>query len=183
MMLRIRNMESDRCIAMVKDELCKHGLQYKNVELGKVELKGNISDEKLRLVDMGLRNAGLELMEDKKSHLIEMIKAAVYQLIYLSDDFPKPNFSDYISKKVNRDYTYLSNLFSGVQGVTIEKYFIAQKIVRVKELLVYCKLSLSDIAFKLHYSSVAHLSNQFKKVTGLTPTFFKQLRITRRHKL
>jgi AraC-like DNA-binding protein len=174
MMLRIRNMESDRCIAMVENELNKLGLQYKTVELGNVELKGNISEEKLRLIDMDLRNAGLELMEDKKSHLIE--------LIYLSDDLPKPNISDYISKKVNRDYTYLSNLFSGKQGFTIEKYFIAQKIDRVKELLVYCKLSLSDIAFKLHYSSVAHLSNQFKKVTGLTPTFFKQLRKTGRHK-
>ena len=183
MMLRIRNMESDRCITMVKDELSKHGLQYKNVELGKVELKGNISGEKLRLVDMGLRNAGLELMEDKKSRLIEMIKVTIYQLIYLSDDLPKQNYSDYISKKVNRDYAFLSNLFSGVQGVTIEKYIIAQKINRVKELLVYCKLSLSDIAYKLQYSSVAHLSNQFKKVTGLTPSFFKQLRDTRRHKL
>lgn len=181
-MLRIRNMESGRCIAIVKDELNKHGLQYKKVELGEAELKGNISDEKLRLVDIGLRNAGLELMEDKKSRLIERIKVAIDQLIYLSDDLPKPNFSDYISKTVNRDYAYLSNLFSGMQGMTIEKYIIAQKINRVKELLVYCKLSLSDIAYKLQYSSVAHLSNQFKKVTGLTPSFFKNLRNPGRHK-
>ncbi len=182
MMLHIRNMESGRCKAMVKNELNKLGLHYKTVELGEVELKENISREKLQLIDIALRDAGLELMNDKKSHLIEKIKTAIYQLIYLSDDLPKPNFSDYISKKVNHDYNYVSNLFSGAQGITIEKYIIAQKIERVKELLVYCELSLSDIAYKLQYSSVAHLSNQFKKVTGLTPTFFRQLRNSSRHK-
>jgi AraC-like DNA-binding protein len=180
MMLQIRNMESDRCIAMVKNELNKLGLHSKTVELGEVELKENISWEKLQLIDIALRNAGLELMGDKESRLIEKIKAAIYQWINLSDDLPKPNFSDYISKKVNRDYNYLSNLFSGVQGITIEKYIIVQKIERVKELLVYDGLSLSDIVYKLQYSSVAHLSNQFKKVTGLTPSYFRQLGNTRR---
>lgn len=171
-MLRIRNMESGRCIAMVKNELNKQGIQYKTVELGEVKLKENISAEKLQLIDMGLRNAGLELMEDKKSRYIEMIKVTINELVYLSDDLPKQNYSDYISKKVNRDYTFLSNLFSGAQGITIEKYIIAQKINRVKELLVYSKLSLSDIAYKMQYSSVAHLSNQFKKGNRPEAFFF-----------
>jgi len=175
-------MESGRCKAMVVNELNRLGLHYKTVELGEVELKENISGEKLKLIDIALKSAGLELMNDKKSRLVEKIKAAIYQLIYLSDDLPKPNYSDYISKKVNHDYNYISNLFSGVQGITIEKYIIAQKIKRVKELLVYDELSLSDIAYKLQYSSVAHLSNQFKKVTGLTLSFFRQLRNTSRRK-
>jgi len=168
---------------MVENELKKFGLQYKAVSLGKVELKENISREKLNLIDRGLRNAGLELMEDRKILLIEKIKAAIYQLIYLSDDIPKPNFSEYIRLRVGRDYTSLSNLFSGSQGITIEKYIISQKIERVKELLVYNKISISDIAFKMQYSSVAHLSNQFKRVTGLTLSFFKKLRSQRRQKI
>ena len=182
MMLHIRNMESSRCKAMVVNELNKLGLHYKTVELGEVELKENLSREKLLLIDIALKSAGLELINDKKSLLVEKIKAAIYQLIYLSDNLPKPNYSDYISKKVNHDYNYLSNLFSRLQGITIEKYIIAQKIERVKELLVYDELSLSDIAYKLQYSSVAHLSNQFKKVTGLTLSFFRQLRNTSRRK-
>jgi AraC-like DNA-binding protein len=183
MMLQIRNMESDRCKTMVRNELSKLGLHYKSVELGEVELKGKISGEKLQLIDIALRNSGLELIGDKKIGLIERIKDAVYQLIYLSDDLPKPNFSDFISKKVNYDYAFLSNLFSGQLGVTIEKYIIVQKIERVKELLVYDKRSLNDIAYMLHYSSVAHLSSQFKKITGLTPSFFRQLLNTKRFKL
>jgi hypothetical protein len=174
-------MESDRCKAMVHDELIKLGLHCKSVELGEVELKENVSGDKMKLIDIALRNAGLELMYDKKNRLVEKIKTAVYQLIYLSDEIPKLNFSVYISRFVNRDYTYLSNLFSGVQGITIERYIITQKIKRIKELLVVDKLTLSDIAFKLKYSSVSHLSNQFKKITGLTPSFFKQLRETRCH--
>jgi AraC-like DNA-binding protein len=176
MILQIKNMESDRCITMVKSELNKLRIAYKSVDLGEVELSKNLTKEKLELIDVALRGAGFELMGDKKSSLIEKIKAAIHEWIYLSDNLPKPNFSDYISTKVNRDYTYLSNLFTDEQGVTIEKYIISQKIERVKELIVYDELSLSDIAFKLQYSSVAHLSNQFKKVTGLTPSFFRQLR-------
>jgi AraC-like DNA-binding protein len=175
-------MESRRCITAVKNELNKIGLYYKTVELGEVELKENIPGDKLQLIDIALRNAGLELMTDKKSLIIERIKNAIHQLIYLSDDLYKPNNSDYISKKVNLDYTSLSHLFSGMQGITIEKYIITQKIERVKELLVYEDISLSDIAYKLQYSSVAHLSNQFKKVTGLTPSFFRQHRNTGCHK-
>jgi AraC-like DNA-binding protein len=141
-------------------------------------LKENISIEKLLLIEIALKNAGLELMHEKKIQLIDKIKAAIYQLIFLSDDLPKQNFSNFISKKVNYNYTFISNFFSGTLGITIEKYIISQKIERVKELIVYENIPLGDIAFKLRYSSVAHLSNQFKKVTGLTPSFFKQLRKT-----
>jgi len=168
-------MESNRCKTAVKNELIKLGLQYKRVELGAVELKENISVENLHLIDIALRNAGLELMADKKTQIVEKIKLAVNQLICLSDDFPKPNFSDYISKNVNFDYAYLSNLFSGSQGITIERYIILQKIERVKELLLFGECCLREIAYKLQYSSVAHLSNQFKKITGITPSFFRQL--------
>lgn len=174
MVIQIRNMESDRCIATVKNELNKLGFHYKRVKLGEAELKEKISSEELQLIDNALRNAGLELIGDKNDRLIEKIKIAVNQLVYLSEDLPKPNISDYLSKRINSDYAYLSNIFSSLQGVTIEKYIISQKIERAKELLVYGKTSLADIAFKLHYSSVAHLSNQFKKVTGLTPSFFRQ---------
>lgn len=181
-MLQIRNMESECCIALVKNELHKLGLQCKIKDLGKVELNGDVSREKLQLFNDALRNAGLELIGDKNSVVVEKIKTAVYQWIYLTDSFEKPNFSEYLSKNINRDYTYLSNLFSRDQGITIEKYIIAQKIDRVKELIMYTELSLVDIAYKLQYSSVAHLSNQFKKVTGLTPSSFRQVRNTNRFK-
>jgi YesN/AraC family two-component response regulator len=173
MKLQIRNMESSRCIAMVKNELDKLGVCPKKVDLGEVEVTKKLSEEKIHLIDIALKQAGFELIINKNNRIIEKTKAAIQEWIYLSNDPPKPNFSQYISNKINHDYNSLSNLFSGVQGVTIEKYIIAQKIERVKELLVYDKLSLSDIAYKMQYSSVAHLSNQFKKVTGLTPSFFK----------
>jgi AraC-like DNA-binding protein len=181
MVLHLRNMESKRCISLVKNELCKLGLQYKSVELGEVELVGTIPYEKLQLIDLNLRVAGLELIADKKTILLEKIKSAVHQLIYLSDDLPKPIFSDYIRKEINLDYNSISHFFSGAMGVTIEKYIIAQKIERVKELLVCDHLSLNDIAYKLQYSSVAHLSHQFKKVTGLTPSFFKDRKVVASH--
>ena len=176
MMLYIRNMECDRCKTIVKTELDKLGLLCKSIELGEVEIVENISREKLQLIDIVLRNVGLELMENKKGRIVEKIKEVIYELIYESDNIARPNFSEYISKKVNRDYTYLSTLFSSVQSITIEKYIIAQRMDRVKELLMYDEMSLSHIAFIMKYSSVAHLSNTFKKVTGLTPSFYKQLR-------
>ena len=175
MMLQIKNMESERCIMMVKNELNKFGLHYKTVELGEVELKENISNENFQLIDIALRKAGLELMLDKSHRLVEKIKEAIFQLIHLSEDIAKPKFSNYIKRKVNYDYTYLSNLFSRLQGISIEKYIISQKIEYIKELLIQDKLSLNDIAFKLHYNSVAYLSKQFKKIAGLTPTNFKNL--------
>jgi AraC-like DNA-binding protein len=165
---------------VVKSELEKLGLHYLIVDLGEVELKESISQEQKDLLNLALKKSGLELMDDKKSMLIEKIKNIIVELVHYSDDQPKVNFSDYISERLNHDYTYLANLFSEVEGTTIEQFFISHKIERVKELLVYDELNLTEIAFKLHYSSVAHLSNQFKKVTGLTPSHFKQLRHKRR---
>jgi YesN/AraC family two-component response regulator len=174
MILQIRNMQSSRCEIIVRNELDKLGIYHNKIELGKVKIKDNISGTYLKMLDIALRNSGLEIIYNKEYQLIEKIKEAVTQLLNLSSDFPKPNYSHYISKKVDNDYAYLSNLFSSTEGITIEKYIILQKIERVKELLVYCDLSLSEIAYKLQYSSVAHLSNQFKKITGLTPSFFRQ---------
>jgi AraC-like DNA-binding protein len=181
MTIQIRNMESNRCIALVRKELNKLGLPYKTVELGKIELKTDISVEYLKMLDCALKESGLELISENRTNYIEKIKSAIQQLIYLSDELPKTSISEYISKRVNYDYAYLSNLFSSSQGITIEKYIITQKIARVKELLVYGELTLNDIAFQLGYSSVAHLSNQFKKITGLTATHFRLLRQGRNH--
>ena len=174
MILKIRNMATSRCTTFVKDELNKLGLFDITVELGAVELRENISTEKLQLLNTSLKNAGLEIIEDKIVHLIKEIKAAVYDLVNHFDDLPKPNYSEYISQKVNFNYTYLSSTFSKDQGISIEKYIIAQRIERVKELLVYSDLGLTDISFTLNFSSVAHLSNQFKKLTGLTPSYYRE---------
>ncbi|OPL09841.1 MAG: AraC family transcriptional regulator [Firmicutes bacterium ML8_F2] len=176
MILKIKNMASSRCKTFVQEEMNKLGVYNITVELGEVELSEKLPEEKLRLLDIALRSAGLELLEDKKHHLAEKIKTAIHDLVYHTDDIPKPNYSDFISQKINLSYTSLSNTFSKTQGKTIEKYIIEQRIERVKELLIYTDLSLDDMAFKLHYSSVAHLSNQFKKFTGITPSFFRKLR-------
>ena len=176
MILLIRNMESDRCKTVVADELNKLGLMYKSVELGEVELPKNISDDKLELFAEALKKSGLELMINNKNLIIIQIKEAIKKLVYYSDELERPNFSSYISKKVNYNYNYLSKVFSEMEGITMEKYFILQRIERVKVLLISGQMSLSEIAYKLYYSSVAHLSNQFKKVTGLTPFNFRQLR-------
>ena len=165
-----------RCKMVVKSELEKIGIPYTVVELGEVELIDNITLEQRDQLNFLLKKSGLELIDNKKSMLIEKIKAVIIELIHYSNDLPKTKFSEYLSDKLNHDYTYLSNLFSEVQGTTIEHFIIAHKIERVKELLVYDELNLTEIAFKLHYSSVAHLSNQFKKVTGLTPSHFKLLK-------
>jgi AraC-like DNA-binding protein len=176
MILKIKNMATSRCKTFVQEELNKLGVYDITVELGEVELSNNLPKEKLRLLDIALRSAGLELLKDKKHHLVEKIKEAIHELVYHTDDIGKLNHSDFISQKVNLSYTSLSNTFSKTQGITIEKYIIVQRIERVKELLIYTDLSLDDMAFKLHYSSVAHLSNQFKKVTGMTPSSFRKLR-------
>lgn len=167
-------MVSSRCKTFVEDELNKLGLYNITVELGKVELEENISPEKMQALIISLRDGGLELVEDKKVSLIKEIKAAVYDLVNNFDDLPKPNYSEYISQKVNYNYTHLSSTFSKEQGLSIEKYIIDQRIERVKELLVYTDMGLTDISFKLHFSSVAHLSNQFKKLTGLTPSYYRE---------
>lgn len=171
-------MESSRCKTLVSQEMNKLGLQNITVELGEVEFEGEISDRKLQLFDSALKNLGLEVLVDKRTRLVAEIKDAVYQLVYLTDNLPKQNFSDFISKKMDVSYSYssLSNIFSAKEKITLEKYIIIQRIERVKEILIYTDTSLNDIAFKMRFSSVAHLSNQFKKVTGLTPSFFRNNR-------
>jgi AraC-like DNA-binding protein len=176
MKLYIKNMVSIRCTMVVKAEIKNMGLHPIIVELGEVEIKENISGKMYGALKIALLKSGLELMDDKKAMLIEKIKNTIVEMIHYSEELPKTNFSDYLSKKLNYDYTYLSNLFSEVKGITIEHFIISHKIERVKELLVYNELTLSEIAWKLRYSSVAHLSNQFKKVTGLTPSFFKKMK-------
>ena len=176
MKLFIKYMVSIRCKMLVKAKLERLGLHHKTVELGEVEILENITLAQREQLNNGLKKAGLELMDDKKAMLVEKIKNVIIEMIHYADELPKTNNSDYISKKIQYDYTYLANLFSEVQGITIEHYIIAHKIERAKELLIYNELSLTEIAEKLHYSNVAHLSNQFKKVTGLTPTFFKNMK-------
>ena len=161
---------------IVKSTLENMHLPFKTVELGEVELTKNLTPDELIDFKTALLKFGLELMEDKKSILIEKIKNIVVEMIHYSDEPPVFNFSSFLSEKLNYDYNYLSNLFSEVKGTTIEHFIIAHKIERAKELLMYNELTLTEIAEKLHYSNVAHLSNQFKKVTGLTPTFFKKMK-------
>jgi AraC-like DNA-binding protein len=165
---------------VVKKELAKLGLHYATIELGEVEVLENVSAEQHDQLKAALLRSGLELMDDKKSVLIQKIKAVIIQLVHYSNEPLVIKFSEYLSRTLNYDYTYLANLFSEVQGTTIEKYFITHKIERVKELLVYDELNLTEIAYLMHYSSVSHLSAQFKKVTGLTPSHFKQLKDKRR---
>ncbi|HYV91191.1 MAG TPA: AraC family transcriptional regulator [Chitinophagales bacterium] len=183
MKLYIRYMVSIRCKMVVKDELKKLGLHYKVVDLGEADVIENLSEEQRNQLKTGLIKSGLELMDDKKSVLIERIKNVVIEMVHYEDELPKSNFSDYIAEKLNHDYTYLANLFSEVVGTTIEHFIISHKIEKVKELLVYDELTLTEISYKLNYSSVAHLSNQFKKVTGLTPSHFKKLKNKRRRAL
>ena len=161
---------------VVKYELDKLGLHYTRVELGEVEIMEDLSDEQEDKLNVALRDCGLELMDDKKSILVEKIKDVIIELVHYTDDMIKINLSDYISQKLNHNYSYLSSLFSEVKGTSIERFYLEHKIEKVKELLVYDELNLTEIAFKLHYSSVAHLSTQFKKMTGLTPSHFKNLK-------
>jgi AraC-like DNA-binding protein len=168
---------------VVKSELEKLGLHYTTVELGEAEIREDISAEQLQLLSTALKKTGLELMDDKKSILVEKIKAIIIELVHYTDEQIKTNLSDYLSEKLNLNYTYLANLFSEVKGTTIEKFYLAHKIEKVKELLVYDELNLTEIAYKLHYSSVAHLSNQFRKMTGLTPSYFKNMKHKRRSAL
>jgi YesN/AraC family two-component response regulator len=168
---------------VVRDELTRLGLSFGSVELGEAEVFDNISQEMLEKLRGALLQSGLELMDDKKSVLIQKIKNVIVELVHYSDEPLVVNFSVFLSDKLKHDYTYLSNLFSEVQGTTIEQFIIAHKIEKVKELLVYNELNLTEIAFQMHYSSVAHLSAQFKKVTGLTPSHFKKLKDKRRNML
>jgi len=176
----IKHMVSNRCKMAVKEELRKLGLHFIVVDLGEVEIMENISAEQREQMKAALLISGFELMDDKKAILIEKIKTAVIEMVHHSDEVIKTNFSDFLSEKLNHNYTYLANLFSEVQGTTIEHFIIAHKIERIKELIIYDELNITEIAWKMNYSSVAHLSNQFKKVTGLTPSHFRQLKDKRR---
>jgi len=176
-------MVSNRCKMAVKDELKKLGLHFILVELGEVDIMETITLEQRNALKLGLIDSGLELMDDKRAVLIEKIKNAVIEMVHYSDEVIKTNFSDYLSEKLNHDYTYLANLFSEVQGITIEHFIINHKIERIKELIIYDELNITEIAWKMNYSSVAHLSNQFKKVTGLSPSHFKQLKNKRRNQI
>jgi AraC-like DNA-binding protein len=183
MKLYIKNMVCIRCKLVVKSELEKMGLHHTRVELGETEIMEDLSPSQLKLLDIALKQTGLELMDDKKSILVEKIKAIIIDLVHYSDDQIKINLSDHLREKLHHNYSYLSNLFTEVKGMTIEHFYLAHKIEKVKELLVYDELNLTEIAFKMHYSSVAHLSNQFKKMTGLTPSHFKNLKHKRRRTL
>ena len=176
-------MVSLRCKMMVKEELKKLGLRYVSVDLGIVEILEDITQEQRDQLKHNLLRSGLELLDDKKSILIEKIKDVIIEMIHYSDELPDVNYSDYISEKLNQDYTYLSNTFSEVKGITIQQFIIIHKIEKVKELILYDELNLTEISYKLHYSSVAHLSNQFKKITGLSPSFFKKLKQKRQNNL
>jgi AraC-like DNA-binding protein len=173
-------MVSLRCKMVVKEELKKLGLHFVIVDMGVADIMENITAEQRTQIKTALLKSGLELMDDKKAVLIEKIKNAIIEMVHYTEELPKVNFSDYLSEKLKYDYTYLANLFSEVQGTTIEKFIISHKIERVKELIIYDELNLTEIAWNMHYSSVAHLSNQFKKITGLTPTHFKKLKTKRR---
>lgn len=183
MTLYIKYMVSLRCKMMVKEELKKLGLKYVIVDLGMVEILEDITTEQREALSKNLLKSGLELLDDKKAILIEKIKSVIIEMIHYSDEMPDVNYSDYISEKLDYDYTYLANTFSEVKGITIQQFIIIHKIERVKELLLYDELNLTEISYKLHYSSVQHLSNQFKKITGLTPTFYKQLKNKRNSNL
>jgi AraC-like DNA-binding protein len=165
---------------LVKEELKKLGLHF-IVDMGVADIMEDITSGQREEIRVALLRSGLELMDDKRAVLIEKIKKVIIEMIHYTDELPKVNFSDYLSEKLNYDYTYLANLFSEIEGTTIEKFIIAHKIERVKELIIYDEMNLTEIAWNMHYSSVAHLSNQFKKITGLTPSHFKNLKNKRRN--
>lgn len=173
-------MVSNRCKIVVKEVLKELGLHFIVVDLGEIEIMEDISPEQREELKLSLIESGLELMDDKKAILIEKIKVLITEMIHSNDELPEKNYSNYISEKLNYDYTYLSNLFSEIKGITIQQFIIVHKIERIKELIIYDELNITEIAWKMNYSSVAHLSNQFKKITGLSPSHFKQLKDKRR---
>ena len=184
MTLHIKNMVCLRCKMTVESELKRLGFNPLSIELGEVKFEQNLSSEEIETIENALNKYGFEVITDKRSQIVEQIKTAAIEYIYQNDaDERRINFSDYLEKKLLKDYTYLSNLFTEMVGSTIEKYLINLKIERVKEFLVYDELTLSEIAFQLGYSNVAYLSNQFKKITGLTPTYFKAIKNNKRQSI
>jgi AraC-like DNA-binding protein len=180
-MLFIKYMVSARCKSVVKESLEQAGIIFGDVRLGEVDILSAISDEQRNKLKYSLSQSGLELMEDKRNILAEKIKNIIIEMVHYSDEVIKVNFSTYLSEKLDHDYTYMSNLFSEVQGITIEQFIISHKVERIKELIIYGELNITEIAWKMNYSSVAHLSNQFKKATGLSPSQFKQLKDKKRN--
>ncbi|MEO6917286.1 MAG: AraC family transcriptional regulator [Chitinophagaceae bacterium] len=183
MKLYIKYMVSNRCKMAVKEELKKLGLHFIIVELGEVEIMENINDEQREQLKVALQSAGLQLMDDKRAILIEKIKTVIIEMVHHSFEMIKVNFSDFLALKLGYDYTYMANLFSEVQGTTIEKFIISHKIEKIKEYIIYGELNISEIAWKMNYSSVAHLSNQFKKSTGLSPSHFRKLKDKKRNSI
>ena len=183
MKLYVKNMVCDRCRWVVKTEIEKLGFNANVINLGEVELEANIDAKQNNQIKIALENFGFELIDDKKSKIIEKIKTLIIDLAHQKNNQLSTNLSEYLSNQLSQDYSSLSNLFSEVEDVTIEKYFISQKIEKVKELLVYDELTLSEIAFQLNYSSVAYLSNQFKKTTGFSPSHYKQLKDKKRKQI
>ena len=180
MKIYIKYMVSTRCKMAVKAALKELGLHYIVLDLGEVDIMETLSAEQRNSLMVSLQKSGLELMDDKRAILIEKIKSVIVEMVHNSDEIIKIKFSEHLSKKLDHDYTYLANLFSEVQGTTIEQFIISHKVERIKELITYDELNISEIAWKMNYSSVAHLSNQFKKVTGLSPSHFRQLKVKRR---
>lgn len=176
MKLFIKYMVSNRCKIAVKEVLKSLNIHYIMVDLGEVEIMEELSDLQREQVRVGLQYSGLELMDDKRAVLIEKVKNIIIEMVHHTSEPISVNFSDYLSQKLDYDYTYLANLFSEVQGTTIERFIISHKIERIKELMIYDELTITEIAYKMNYSSVAHLSNQFKKVTGLSPSHFKKVK-------
>ncbi len=180
MKLYIKYMVSQRCKMLVREEIARLGLHAVVVDLGTVEIIEDITPSQREQLNAALKRSGLELLDDKRNILIERIKNVIAELIHHTDEMPKVNYSEYISERLEYDYTYLANIFSEVKGTTIQQYIIVNKIEKVKELLLYDELSLTEISYRLNYSSVAHLSNQFKKITGLSASYYKKLKQKRR---
>jgi AraC-like DNA-binding protein len=176
MKLFLKFMVSIRCKKLVKAELERLGIRYTKVELGEAEIEEDISLEQWDELNAALKKSGIELIDDKKSHLIENIKHVIVELIHYSEEPLEINFSEYLSQKLHHDYPSMASLFSESQGITIEHFLITHKIERIKELLIYDELNITEIAWKMGYSSSAHLSGQFKKITGLTPSFFRKIK-------
>lgn len=179
--IHIKYMISNHCKLTVKEEFKKLGLHFVMLDLGEVDIMEDLSEEQLEHLKTALLNSGFELMDNKKAILIEKIKNTIIELIHHTEATIKINFSEFLSKKLKYDYTYMANLFSEVQGSTIEQFIISHKVERIKELIIYGELNMTEIAWNMNYSSVAHLSNQFKKVTGLSPTHFKKMKVKRRN--
>ncbi|MEO5912366.1 MAG: AraC family transcriptional regulator [Pelobium sp.] len=180
MKIYIKNMVCSRCKMVVQSIFEEHQITPAHIALGEVEIAGDLSEERLATLNTSLKSMGFELIDDKKSRMVSQIKTIIISQVFHSKEANAINLSKQLSDQLNYDYNHLSTIFSEAEGITIEKYFINQRIERVKELILYDELSLSEIAYQLGYSSVSHLSNQFKKVTGLTPSFYKSLKENKR---